>query len=52
MLSLQLSSLALGVLSAATLVVASKAGKTDHLLASRYTPVGRPVKRGLQEDGT
>lgn len=51
MLSLQLSALALGALSAVTSVVASEAGKTDHLLASRYSPVGRPVKRGFQEDG-
>jgi hypothetical protein len=52
MLAFQLSALALGVLSTATSVVASEAGKTDYLLASRYSPVGRPVKRGFQEDGT
>jgi hypothetical protein len=38
-----------GGLSVLTLVVSAD----DHLVSSRFTPaVGRPIKRGYQEDGT
>lgn len=43
------ASFAVAALAASSSVLASEQGKTDYLLSSRYSSMGRPVKRGFQE---